>query len=422
MEHLAFFAVALFIILFGTISRRIETTPITPPMLFVLCGILLGTAGLDLFHIQKDHHLIHLLAEVTLVLVLFTDASRVDLRRLKREHNVPMRMLGIGLPLCMLFGGLAALPLFPDFSIWTAMVLACVLAPTDAALGQAVVSSDRVPVRIRQSLNVESGLNDGFALPVLLFFICLSIHMEGTHEENFLLVALRQIALGTIVGIVIGWLGGKIVDWGHHSGWMSHAFIGLSSLGLALAAFAGAELIHGNGFIAAFTAGVALGNTLKEPCEALIEFSETEGQLLTLLTFLFFGALMVPPALAELNISIVIYAVLSLTLVRLIPIALSLIGTKLRASTVGFLGWFGPRGIASIIYGLLLLEEEHLPHADLLFNITVITVLISVAVHGLSAWPGVQWYARKVEKQTTPTCPENMDVKTLPLRHGNPAD
>ncbi|CAM2070390.1 Cation:proton antiporter [Sulfidibacter corallicola] len=417
MEHLSFFAVALFILAFGAISRRIETTAITPPMLFVLFGYLIGPGALNLIHMEKDHHLIHLLAELTLVLVLFTDASRIDVTRLRKEHDIPVRMLALGLPMCMLFGALVALPLFPELDFWNAMVLAIVLAPTDAALGQAVVSSERVPIRIRQALNVESGLNDGFALPVLLFFLCLAMHVESGHDNNFLKLAFLQLTLGPIAGIAIGYLGGKLVDWGHHSGWMSHAFIGLSSLGLALLSFAGAELIGGNGFIAAFCAGAALGNTLREPCEALVEFGEAEGQLLTLLTFLFFGALMVPPALPHIDLQTVVYAVLSLTAIRMIPTMISLWGMKLRPATIGFLGWFGPRGVASIIYGLLLLEEAELQHRHMLFNVTVIVVLVSVIAHGLSAWPGVQWYGGHIEQG--PQAAEHKTVHHIPFRLGN---
>ncbi|CAM2010786.1 cation:proton antiporter [Acanthopleuribacter pedis] len=418
MEHLAFFAVALFILAFGSISRRIETTMVTPPMLFVLFGLLLGGDGFDLVHLAKDNHLIHLLAELTLVLVLFTDASRIDLKGLRRDHNIPVRMLLVGLPLCMLLGALAAMPLFPHLGFWSAMVLAIVLAPTDAALGQAVVSSDRIPIRIRQALNVESGLNDGFALPVLLFFICLAAHMEGTNGQDYLLIAAQQLLFGALAGILVGRLGGWVVNKTHTAGWMSHSFVELSALGLALAAFAGSELIGGNGFIGAFCAGVVVGNTLPSRCgEALIEFGETEGQFFTLLTFLFFAALMVPPALQHADWRVWVYALLSLTLVRLIPVAISLLGMKLKMRTTLFLGWFGPRGIASIIYGLLLLEELELAHREEVFNIAMIVVLLSVFLHGLTAWPCVQWYAKHIHQ--SPDRPEHDEVGHIPLRLGN---
>ncbi len=418
LETLALFAVALFLLAFGSISGRIGRTVVTPPMLFVLFGVLIGNSGLHWLHVEKDHPLIHLLTELTLVLVLFTDAARVDVKRLKRDHNIPVRMLLIGLPLCMLFGALAAVALFPHLGLWSAMVLGVVLAPTDAALGQAVVSSDRVPQRIRQALNVESGLNDGLALPVLLFFICLAMHMENVDESNFLITAAQQLVVGTLIGIVVGYAGGRLVSRAHAAEWMNHEFVALSAIGLAILAYAGAELLGGNGFIGAFVAGVALGNTITPSCgQILLDFGETEGQFLTLLTFLFFGALMVPPALPHINGTVLIYTLLSLTVVRMVPVALSLVGIKLNRATLFFLGWFGPRGIATIIYGLLLLEEGHLEHREELFNIAVTVVLASVFVHGFSAWPAVQWYGRVIHQSMKR--PEHNPTHRFPLRLGN---
>lgn len=418
LETLALFAVALFLLAFGSISGRIGRTVVTPPMLFVLFGFLLGNSGLHWLDVEKDHPLIHLLAELTLVLVLFTDAARVDVKRLKRDHNIPLRMLLFGLPLCMLFGALVALPLFPHLGLWSAMVLGVVLAPTDAALGQAVVSSDRVPQRIRQALNVESGLNDGLALPVLLFFICLAMHMEQVDESNFLITAAQQLVVGTLIGIAVGYAGGRLVSRAHAAEWMNHEFVALSAIGLAILAYAGAELLGGNGFIGAFVAGVALGNTITRPCgQILLEFGETEGQFLTLLTFLFFGALMVPPTLPHINGPILLYTLLSLTVVRIVPVVLSLLGLDLNRATLFFLGWFGPRGIATIIYGLLLLEESHLEHREELFNIAVTVVLASVFVHGFSAWPAVQWYSRVIHQ--TMARPEHKPTHLFPLRLGN---
>lgn len=418
LEQLPLFAVALFLLAFGSISGRIDRTVLTPPMLFVLFGILIGNSGLHWLHVEKDHPLIHLLAELTLVLVLFTDAARVDVKRLKHDHNIPVRMLLIGLPLCMLFGALAALPLFPHLGIWSAMVLGVVLAPTDAALGQAVVSSDRVPLRIRQALNVESGLNDGMALPVLLFFICLAMRMENVDESNFLITAAQQMIVGTLIGIAVGYVGGRLVSRAHAAAWMNHEFVALSAIGLAILAYAGAELLGGNGFIGAFVAGVALGNTITRPCGIiLLEFGETEGQFLTLLTFLFFGALMVPPALPHINGPVLLYTLLSLTVVRIVPVALSLLGLNLNRGTLFFLGWFGPRGIATIIYGMLLLKEGQLEHREELFNIAVTVVLASVFVHGFSAWPAVQWYDRLIHKSMTR--PEHEPAHLFPLRLGN---
>ncbi len=400
MENLTFAVVALFILAFGAISGKISKTMITPPILFVAFGYLVGSGGLALVEVGAEHPLIHLIAEMTLVLVLFTDASQIDLVRLVKEHKIPLRLLAIGLPLTMVCGALAAIGVFPNLSIWEALVLAIILAPTDAALGQAVVSSELVPLKIRQALNVESGLNDGIALPILLFFTCLATAKTGGHEDqNWLLLATAQVTLGPLVGLMTGYLGGKLVLWGKRSQWMNESFQDLSSLGLALFAFAAAEVIGGNGYLAAFCAGLVLGNTAKGICHCLYEFAEAEGQLLTLITFLFFGAVMLPGALHHLSWQMVVYALLSLTVVRLLPVLLSQLGLGLPPSTLLFVGWFGPRGIASILYGLLVLEEIGLGNREELFTITVITVLFSVFLHGFSAWPGVKWLAAKSGQQ-----------------------
>jgi NhaP-type Na+/H+ or K+/H+ antiporter len=307
--------------------------------------------------------------------------------------------------------------MFEFVNIWEAAVLAIILAPTDAALGQAVVSSRRVPVRIRQSLNVESGLNDGIALPILLFFISLASAVEGTEYSYWLQFAAMQIVLGPIVGVAAGYVGGRLVTWAERPGWMAEAFQKLAALGIALLAFALAELIGGNGFIAAFVAGMTLGNLFPKACGRLYEFAEAEGQLLTLLAFMIYGAVMVLPAFAQLSWSILGYALLSLTLIRLIPVAISLVGMHFQLSTILFLGWFGPRGIASILYGLIVLEEGALKGRFEIFTIMTISVFLSVLAHGLTAVPATKAYGAQAEwMKDEPDMPEMKPVTEMPPR------
>ncbi len=416
MDNAVFALIALFVLGFGAISGRISKSILTPPMIFTLFGFLVGAGALGLVDLEMDHPMIHLLAEITLVLVLFTDAARINLKRLRSEHNIPVRLLAIGLPLTIVAGALIAMPLFPHLGIWGALVLAVVLAPTDAALGQSVVTSPEVPVRIRQALNVESGLNDGIALPVLLFFVCLAVAASGGMESrvNWLVLVTSQLTIGPLVGIAVGYFGGKLVIICSQNGWMDASFERLSSLALALFAFAFAEWAGGNGFLAAFCAGLTLGNTTQGLCASLYEFAEAEGQLLTLLTFLLFGAVMVPAALEHINGTIIIYALLSLTLVRLLPVALSLIGLSLKGQTLLFLGWFGPRGIASIIYGILVLETAGLAIREEIFTITVVTVLFSIVAHGVSAWHASHWYGNQVASHED-AC-EHQPVSEMPVR------
>ena len=419
--------IALSILGFGLLSGRLEKSPITPPMVFLTVGLLGCSQGLGTLSLEPDNEFFHILAELTLVLVLFVDASRIDLGLLWRQHRIPMRMLSLGLPLTIVLGAAAALWLFDFLNFWQAAVVAAILAPTDAALGQAVVSNRRVPVRIRQGLNVESGLNDGIALPAVVILIsCMaaSLHLTGGGEEQrdaayWLGFTAKQVIFGPLAGILIGFVGGRLVQWGQRSGWMTHIFQDLSAVAMALAAFSIAEFVGGNGFIAAFTAGLTLGNTSKQVCECLYEFGEAEGQLMTLLVFMIFGAAMVPPALEHFDGRVVVYALLSLTLIRMLPVAISLIGLKLRWDTRLFLGWFGPRGIASILFALLLFEETGMEAGavDRMTAIIFTTVLFSVFLHGLTAYPLATAFAGRVHRmEDKEASSEHEEVEEMPLR------
>lgn len=416
MEALGFFLIAVGILGFGVVSGRAERGIFTPPMVFTAYGFLIGPSVLGLESFTIETPWIHGLAELTLVLVLFTDAARIDVGVLRREHDIPLRLLSLGLPLTIVLGTVFAVGLFgASLEFWEAAALAVMLAPTDAALGQAVVSSRVVPVRIRQALNVESGLNDGIVLPVLLLALSFAGMTEAGGSVGYWgrFVAL-QLTLGPLVGVGVGYVGGRLVERAGRTGWMTHAFQDLSALGLALMAFALAELVGGNGFIAAFVAGLTVGNCCQSICTCLYEFAEAEGQLLTLLVFLIFGLVMVPLALEHMSWRLAAYAVLSLTVIRMVPVALSVIGLRLRAATTLFLGWFGPRGIASILFALLVIEEFDLTGERIVLAAAVVTVLFSVFLHGLSAFPASQWYHAHLVPRTT--AHEHRPVTELPVR------
>ncbi|MBO9999407.1 MAG: sodium:proton antiporter [Cyanobacteria bacterium SID2] len=410
--------IALFVLGFGAISGRLEKSPITPPMAFVAFGLLLSPQILGWLDVNFTSELVKLLCEITLTLVLFTDASRIDLKLLRQDYQLPLRLLGIGLPLTILFGTILALVLFPgELNLWEAAVLGTILAPTDAALGQAVVSNPRVPPCIRQSLNVESGLNDGICLPILLVFLSLAgMADESQNINTWLQFGAMQVLLGPVVGVAVGYIGGWLVEKSSRHGWITHAFKDLSVLGLSLLAYTLAELVGGNGFIAAFCAGLTLGNTARSICNCLYEFGEAEGQLLVLLVFMAYGTSVVFPALSQTNGSIVGSVLGSLLVARSIGVLLSGIGLKLRWDTAIFLGWFGPRGIASLLYALLVVEEQHLPGQSLIFTTTIVTVLVSVFAHGLSAFPGANWYGNRMMSEIDRTLPELKPVKTMRVR------
>ncbi|GAA4453510.1 cation:proton antiporter [Novipirellula rosea] len=416
MEHLLL--VSAFVVLcYALVSAIIPKTLLTAPLCFVAAGVMLSeilTLSVEL-DLAK---LIEKVAELTLVILLFTDASRIDVRVLTRELGYPVRLLSIGMPLTIGLGMLAAWWIFPEFTVWEAALLAAILAPTDAALGQAVVSSSRVPQRIRQALNVESGLNDGIAVPFVLLFASLAaVTSDSESVTHWLLFWAKQVTLGPVVGVAVGAIGGKLLDFATAKGWVMDSFMQLSGIALAILAWSIATTVDGNAFIAAFSAGLAIASMTQSVKPVIQNFAETEGQLLSLVTFLLFGAVLVVPAFRAAGWSDWLYAILSLTVIRMIPVTVSLIGTKLHRSTMLFMGWFGPRGLASVIFALLVTSEHTFPHGDSLFNVVILTATLSVLVHGMTALPGVAAYSRIIRAEEHQDRSEHDPVTEHPLRH-----
>jgi NhaP-type Na+/H+ or K+/H+ antiporter len=412
-------AIALLVLGFGIVSRRLTRGVVTAPMVFLGAGLLLahGVGWLGLNPLGEDEglrSLVHALGEGTLIVLLFIDAARIDVAALRREGALPARLLGIGMPLTILLGALVAWFLFPTFGLWELALVGAVLAPTDAALGQAVVTSEKVPARIRQTLSVESGLNDGIAVPMVVLFASMASIgqvMDGAESSSMtagacIAFAIKQVTLGPLAGIIVGVIGAKLVSLSVQRGWMNRDFQELSGIALAIIAAMGAELIGGNAFIAAFVGGLAFGNVSTRVSEGLYDFAEAEGTLLMLLTFVIAGAALLPEALHAATWETVIYAVLSLTIIRLLPVWVSLLGRRASVDTRLFLGWFGPRGIASVLFAILLVEELPVPHSDEIFVITMVTVSLSVVLHGATAAPGARWYARRLEQNACPTATE----------------
>ena len=398
MEAVELIIVVVGILLISGVSKRIRDTVVTLPMLYVLFGLGAALLFRDSFRLSYDSPVVEIFAELTLMLVLATDASRINLKTVRTSYTMPMRLLGIGLPLTMVLGAVAAVAVFGQLGIWEAAVLAVILAPTDASLGQSVVENPKVPVRIRQALNIESGLNDGFAMPFLILAVSLAVSSETQVGTGYFLgLAVSQIVFGVLAGAVVGFLGARYIGWGRKSGWMSMGFEKINWLVLVLLTFGAAEVVGGNGFIAAFVFGITSGNVISaQQMKRVDDFAEVENTLLMLLTYMIFGMVMLIPALERMNVSIVFYAVLSLTVVRMLPVAISLIGVKMRPVTVLFLGWFGPRGIASILYVLTVLEVEELNGKETIITAAIITVFLSVMAHGISAAPLADWYGKHI--------------------------
>ncbi len=390
---------ALALIAVAAISKRISGSPITPAILFVSIGLLAGPEVFDIVDISSTDSTARLLAEATLAFVLFSDASRIDLAKLRREASVPLRLLGIGLPLTIVLGALAAAVIFDVLTFWEAVILGIILAPTDAALGQAVVTEPRVPGRIRQILNVESGLNDGICVP-LLFAAVAAADVESHISEGRtgLTLVVEEIGYGVLGGVVAGLLIGAIVVYGGRKDLIDGNWRQVIPAAGAALGYGIAVALGGSGFIAAFVGGMVFRAAIKRDPEDMNRLTEEVGAVLNGLTFVLFGAILLGPALGELSWQLVLYSVLSLTVVRILPVAIAMLGSKARMPTLGFLGWFGPRGLASIVFAVIIIEESQLPHENLLVLAIYLTVGLSVFAHGLTAAPMADRYAAWFER------------------------
>lgn len=394
-DHVAILVCSLLIFVFGLFSHLAEKSPITAPMFFVAAGFLVSPAAFGLFHLDFNAEVVRLVAEVTLIVILFVDASMIQSGKLITTlSGLPTRLLGIGLPLTMATGALVLWLLFPELGIWVILMVALILSPTDAALGQAVIKSEKVPERIRESVSIESGLNDGIALPPIL--VCIAVLSAGAGTLEFTgewaIFMAQQLTLGPIIGGLVGWLGGTLLEKASQRGWVEPTFQRLAAIPLALLAFAFAEMVHGNGFIAAFFSGLLLGVRTPIVRERVQEFGEAMAQMLSLFIFMILGLVLVPFAIEHWTWMSLLYATLSLTVIRMVPVAISMIGSGHDNFTVGFVGWFGPRGIASVLYLLIASIDLGVKGYEVGFSIIVLTVLMSTFLHGITAVPFTNLY------------------------------
>jgi sodium/hydrogen antiporter len=396
MTTLALLAAAA--LAYALASRRLENSVLSAPLFFVAVGVAVGPHALDVVNIEVTQGTAFHVAELALALLLFSDAAAVDLQALRGNASLPGRLLGIGMPATIGLGMAAGAVALTDLDFWEAAIVAAVLAPTDAALGRTVVSSPLVPARIRQGLNVESGLNDGLSVPFLALFIAIAGEETLPAARDWLQFALEQIGLGTLIGLVVGGAGAWVVERASERGLMTQVFEQFAALSLAVLAFVLADEAGGNGFIAAFVGGLAAGRMGAVCGKHVFAFTEEEGQLLSFAVFFLFGVASLE-FLQDADWRMALYAALSLTLVRMLPVALATAGMGFRASSVLFMGWFGPRGLASIILVLVVADEvSELPGLGAILATVTMTVLASVVLHGLSAPLLSRAYSRRVQR------------------------
>jgi sodium/hydrogen antiporter len=418
-------ALAVVVVAYALVASRLDRWGITGPMVFVAAGVILGPGGLGVLPLSLTNETVLTVTELTLALVLFSDASTVRLRDVEGDAGLPQRLLFVGLPLTVIAGALLAYLMFPGVGLAAAALLATILAPTDAALGLAVVTNKAVPVRIRRALNVESGLNDGIATPLVTLFIAVVAAEEGLGDTAWGLEALTQIGLAIVAAVVVGYVGGKLLAFANDRGWTSEVSEQLAILALAVLAYQGSVAIGGNGFVAAFAGGVLFGAATRGRLAAPVQFTETLALTGSFVVWSLFGALFAGELLTQdLAARPIVYAILSLTVIRMVPVAIALTGTHLRRATVAFMGWFGPRGLASVVFTLLALEEIERGGGAMLLQTVTWTILLSVVLHGISASLLAARYGASIAKAGTipekaPAGEPRIRLHDLAGRHGH---
>jgi NhaP-type Na+/H+ or K+/H+ antiporter len=372
------------------VSGKLDGVWLTEPLVVTALGV--GAGLVFVGPIDMESPLILTILEVTLALVLFSDASRIDVARLRDGYSWPLRMLVLGMPLAIALGAVLS-GWYLGFPLGLALLLGVILAPTDAALAEPVLHSDLVPGRVRQTLNVESGLNDGLAVPVLLIAVGIIDAEEGAGLANAIGLVISQLGIGIVGGIVVGWLGAQLIGKGTQAGWMNELHQKIAAVALAVAGFSAVQLLGGSGFVATFIAGGVMSHLIQPRNEYLYEFAEEEGHAMVLVAFLIFG---VGPAASLIERGVpgeaVVFALISLLVLRPAAIAWSLVGQRLRARTVAFLGWFGPRGLATVVFVLVAAGE--LGEIDpLVVDTVTVAVTLSIFLHGVTAIPMSRWLA-----------------------------
>jgi sodium/hydrogen antiporter len=405
--------IAACFVVWGLVSARLERWQITAPIVFVLFGVMLTHGPFAAIHLDVHSSTIRSVAEIALALVLFADASRVNARKLAADVSIPARLLGIGLPLTIGAGAAIAAALFSSAGIWVAALVGAIVAPTDAALGSAVLADERVPAAVRRVLNVESGLNDGIATPFINLFLAGALAAESISAGGVGKAAVDLIG-GAALGAAVGLVGALLLGLANRTGWSAPGFRHLVVLAIAVLAYGLALVAHTNGFVAAFAGGLAFGTAFPNTEDVLV-LTEEGGTLLSLLVWFSFGAVMLVPGLQAATWRDVLFGVLALTIVRMGAVALALAGMGLDRGTVAFIGWFGPRGLASVVFGLIAVDSLDPSQSRVVLGAVVVTVALSVLAHGLTASPLGRRYGAHA-KQLKAEQPENRASPSLPVR------
>jgi NhaP-type Na+/H+ or K+/H+ antiporter len=374
----------------AALSGVMRGTVLSVAVLSVSAGIAL--ALLDVVSVDVADEGVLELIELALILTLISDGLVVDRELLGRHWGPPARALVIAMPITLCLLAVGAKLLFPDLSWAEAFLLGAVLSPTDPVVTSGVVTAKRVPEAIRHTLNLESGLNDGLALPFVLFFLVLA-GTGGSAGSEAAEVA-GEVAVGAVIGIAIGVLGGYV----HRvvPGGVTARYEGIYAVGFGLAAFGLADVTFGNGLIAAFVAGIALGFSEHEITERFPVFSENVSAIFQVLTFFVFGAIIVATGYDASIVALAAFIAFALLVARPVAVMLSLAGTRLPRPQKAFIAWFGPKGVASMLFAILVLDAA-VANASLVFDVASFVILASILAHGLTDTVGARWIERRMK-------------------------
>lgn len=397
-EYQVLTVMAAFAFAYSLVATRLEKTVVNGALVYVTAGVLFGPDLLGFVDLQVGGKALRWLAELALAICLFTDSSNANLSLLRRVEAIPIRLLLIGLPLTIAMGFVLGQLIFGDLGAFEVALIAIMLAPTDAALGKAVVTNRAVPAKVRETLNVESGLNDGICVPLILFFIALAAGSVEAGESAGLVVSLtlKVIGIGLAVGLVLAVLGGFALRSCAARGWVGGTWLQIPIVALALFCFGLAQWLGGSGFIASFVGGLTFGALTKRHKQEFLKAAEGTADVVALVTWFAFGTVVLGLLLPAFSWSVLLYALLSVTVLRMLPVALCLMGNGLHLDTLLFIGWFGPRGLASIVF-LVMVIDEKLPGIETIVAVVTWTILLSVVLHGLSANPLASRYGAGVD-------------------------
>jgi NhaP-type Na+/H+ or K+/H+ antiporter len=377
----------------AALSGLMHGTVLSISVLSVAAGLVLAEAGA--IHIEgSDSAVVHLFL-LALIVTLFSDGLFVERELLVLHWSPVVRALLIAMPLTLCLLALAAKLLFSELSWAEAFLLGSVLSATDPVVTSAVVTAQRVPAAVRHALNLESGLNDGLALPFVLFFIILASPGGDAGSEAAKLVG--EAAFGAVIGIVLGQGAGRLT---HHlpGGGIVRRYEGIYALGVGLFAYGLADITFGNGLIAAFVCGISLGVAEHDVADDFVVFSENVSSILQVLTFFAFGGLIVATGYHGSVPLLLAFIAFTLVVARPIAIGLSFFRVGLPGPHRAFIAWFGPKGVAGILFAELVLNSDA-GHASTIFEIAAYMILSSIVIHGLTDTVGARWIERRIQAE-----------------------